>query len=119
MVSGGITPTPTYDGNGNQKTATPATLTWNALNQPITVNSTTATYDALGRMVEEIGDMIPISTPQKIFSRVLQFNSRKRAQLNHGSQNTDQDAPTTSIGNPPGSDSLHSPHPSPTFAAPR
>jgi len=84
MVSGGITPTPTYDGNGNQKTATPATLTWNALNQPITVNSTSATYDALGRMVEEIGDMIPISTPQKIFSRVLQFNSRKRAQLNHG-----------------------------------
>ena len=33
---------------------------------------------------EEIGDMIPISTPQKIFSRVLQFNSRTRAQLNHG-----------------------------------
>jgi len=33
-------------------TATPATLTWNALAQPVTVNSTTATYDALGRMVE-------------------------------------------------------------------
>ncbi|MGA9669721.1 MAG: RHS repeat-associated core domain-containing protein, partial [Terracidiphilus sp.] len=29
------------------------TLTWNALNQPISVNSTTATYDALGRMVEK------------------------------------------------------------------
>ena len=53
MVSGGITPTPTYDGNGNQTSAIPATLTWNALNQPITVNSTTATYDALGRMVEK------------------------------------------------------------------
>ncbi|HVC45882.1 MAG TPA: RHS repeat-associated core domain-containing protein [Terracidiphilus sp.] len=33
-------------------TSTPATLTWDALNQPATVNSTTATYDALGRMVE-------------------------------------------------------------------
>jgi len=53
QVSSGITPAPTYDANGNQKTATPATLTWNALNQPITVNSTTATYDALGRMVEK------------------------------------------------------------------
>ena len=53
MVSGGITPTPTYDANGNQTSATPATLTWNALNQPITVNSTSATYDALGRMVEK------------------------------------------------------------------
>jgi len=53
MVSGGITPTPTYDANGNQTSAIPATLTWNALNQPITVNSTTATYDALGRMVEK------------------------------------------------------------------
>jgi len=53
MVSGGITPTPTCDGNGNQTSAIPATLTWNALNQPITVNSTSATYDALGRMVEK------------------------------------------------------------------
>jgi RHS repeat-associated protein len=33
-------------------TSTPATLTWDAFNQPATVNSTTATYDALGRMVE-------------------------------------------------------------------
>ncbi|MGA9672289.1 MAG: hypothetical protein WBQ94_23955, partial [Terracidiphilus sp.] len=40
QVSGGITPTPTYDANGNQTTSTPATLTWNALNQPISVNST-------------------------------------------------------------------------------
>ena len=46
MVSSGITPTPTYDANGNQTSATPATLTWNALNLPISVNSTTATYDA-------------------------------------------------------------------------
>ncbi|MGA9670305.1 MAG: hypothetical protein WBQ94_13925, partial [Terracidiphilus sp.] len=53
QVSGGITPAPTYDANGNQTTSTPATLTWNALNQPISVNSTTATYDALGRMVEK------------------------------------------------------------------
>jgi len=34
-------------------TSTPASLTWNALNLPISVNSTTATYDALGRMVEK------------------------------------------------------------------
>ena len=53
QVSGGITPAPAYDANGNQLTSTPATLTWNALNQPISVNSTTATYDALGRMVEK------------------------------------------------------------------
>jgi len=49
QVSGG----PSYDANGNQLTSTPATLTWNALNQPISVNSTSATYDALGRMVEK------------------------------------------------------------------
>jgi RHS repeat-associated protein len=49
QVSGG----PSYDANGNQLTSTPATLTWNALNLPISVNSTTATYDALGRMVEK------------------------------------------------------------------
>jgi RHS repeat-associated protein len=53
QVSSGVTPTPTYDANGNQLTSTPATLTWNALNLPITVNSTTATYDAMGRMVEK------------------------------------------------------------------
>jgi RHS repeat-associated protein len=41
------------ESGGNQLTSTPANLTWNALNQPITVNSTTATYDALGRMVEK------------------------------------------------------------------
>jgi RHS repeat-associated protein len=33
-------------------TSTPAALTWNAWNVPVSVNSTTATYDALGRMVE-------------------------------------------------------------------
>ncbi len=49
QVSGG----PSYDANGNQLTSTPANLTWNALNLPISVNSTTATYDALGRMVEK------------------------------------------------------------------
>jgi RHS repeat-associated protein len=48
-----LSPLPTYDANGNQLTSTPATLTWNALNLPISVNSTTATYDALGRMVEK------------------------------------------------------------------
>jgi RHS repeat-associated protein len=41
------------ESGGNQLTSTPANLTWNALNQPITVNSTGATYDALGRMVEK------------------------------------------------------------------
>ncbi len=46
------TPVPSYDKNGNELTSTPATLTWDALNQPATVNSTSATYDALGRMVE-------------------------------------------------------------------
>jgi len=57
QVSSGITPTPAYDKNGNQLTSTPATLTWNALNQPITVDTSSvnssATYDALGRMVEK------------------------------------------------------------------
>jgi RHS repeat-associated protein len=53
QVSSGVSPAPSYDGNGNQLTSTPATLTWNALNLPISVNSTTATYDALGRMVEK------------------------------------------------------------------
>jgi RHS repeat-associated protein len=54
QVSSGISPAPTYDANGNQLTSTPATLTWNAWNVPISVNSTTATYDALGRMVEKV-----------------------------------------------------------------
>ena len=57
QVSSGITPAPTYDGNGNQKTAMPATLTWNALNQPVSIiagtTTSSATYDALGRMVEK------------------------------------------------------------------
>ena len=52
QVSTGVTAT--YDANGNQlTTTTPTYLTWNALNVPIQVNSTTATYDALGRMVEK------------------------------------------------------------------
>jgi YD repeat-containing protein len=55
QVSSGVSPAPSYDANGNQLTSTPATLTWNALNLPISVNSTTATYDALGRMVEISG----------------------------------------------------------------
>ena len=47
-------PSPTYDLNGNQKnlTATGESISWNALNQPISMNGVTATYDALGRMVE-------------------------------------------------------------------
>ena len=53
QVSGG----PGYDANGNQLQLTSSipwtSLTWNALNQPISVSSTTATYDALGRMVEK------------------------------------------------------------------
>jgi RHS repeat-associated protein len=43
---------PNYDANGNQLNSTGAQLTWNAAAQPITVNGTTASYDALGRMVE-------------------------------------------------------------------
>jgi RHS repeat-associated protein len=54
QVSSGISPLPSYDANGNQLTSTPATLSWNAWNVPISVNSTTATYDALGRMVEKV-----------------------------------------------------------------
>jgi len=56
-VSSGITPTPAYDKNGNQLTSTPATLTWNALNQPVSIDtssaSSSAVYDALGRMVQK------------------------------------------------------------------
>lgn len=33
-------------------TATSGTISWNALAQPVKINSTNATYDALGRMVE-------------------------------------------------------------------
>ena len=56
-MSSGITPTPAYDKNGNQLTSTPATLTWNALNQPVSIDtssaSSSAVYDALGRMVQK------------------------------------------------------------------
>jgi len=54
QVSSGITPAPVYDLNGNQKnlTATGESISWNAQNQPISMNGVTATYDALGRMVE-------------------------------------------------------------------
>lgn len=54
QVSSGIVPTPQYDANGNQLTSTPANLSWNAWNVPISVNGTAATYDALGRMVEKV-----------------------------------------------------------------
>ena len=53
QVTGGISPVPTYDKNGNQLMSTPATLAWNAWNVPISVNGTPVTYDALGRMVEK------------------------------------------------------------------
>ena len=45
---------PVYDSNGNQQnlTATGESISWTALNQPISMNGVTATYDALGRMVE-------------------------------------------------------------------
>lgn len=42
----------TYDANGNQTQNTWAIFAWNAANQPVTVNGISATYDALGRMVE-------------------------------------------------------------------
>jgi len=50
----GISPSPTYDLNGNQRnlTATGESISWDALNQPISMNGVAATYDALGRMVE-------------------------------------------------------------------
>lgn len=56
QVSGGFSPAPQYDSNGNQLnlTAAPASLSWNAWNVPININGTTATYDALGRMVEKV-----------------------------------------------------------------
>ena len=53
----------------------------------------------------------------KLFSRDLQFNSRKGAQFNHGRQNTDRDSPTPSVSYPPGANESAVPHPSPTFAA--
>jgi RHS repeat-associated protein len=45
---------PSYDKNGNQTnlTAISASIAWNGANQPVTINGTTATYDAFGRMVE-------------------------------------------------------------------
>ena len=44
-------------------TSTPAaTLSWNALAQPVKVNSTAAIYDALGRMVEMGDSTVPSAT---------------------------------------------------------
>lgn len=56
QVSSGITPTPQYDLNGNQVnlTAVPAPITWNAWNVPVTISGSSATYDAMGRMVEKV-----------------------------------------------------------------
>jgi len=62
QVSGNISPLPNYDANGNQLTSTGASLTWNALAQPISVNGTAANYDALGRMVETGASSVPSAT---------------------------------------------------------
>jgi len=51
-ISSGVTAT--YDSNGNQTQNTWATFAWNAAGQPVTVNGISATYDALGRMVETV-----------------------------------------------------------------
>jgi len=42
-----------YDANGNLLNDTFHAYTWNADNHPITIDSTTLTYDALGRMIEK------------------------------------------------------------------
>ena len=43
----------TYDSNGNVKTDTFHTYTWNQDNHPMSVDGITTTYDAFGRMVEK------------------------------------------------------------------
>ena len=46
-------PEATYDQNGNQtENAADYIFSWNAYGQPVTLNGVSATYDALGRMVE-------------------------------------------------------------------
>jgi RHS repeat-associated protein len=62
VLPGTISPSPAYDAVGNQLNSTGATLTWNAAAQPITVNGTTANYDALGRMVETGATSVPSAT---------------------------------------------------------
>ncbi len=42
-----------YDANGELLTDNLNTYSWNVYSNPVTVNSTTLTYDALGRMVEQ------------------------------------------------------------------
>ncbi len=45
--------TPTYDANGNLTYDSLHSYTWDAENKPITIDSVSLTYDALGRMVEQ------------------------------------------------------------------
>ncbi|HET7206728.1 MAG TPA: RHS repeat-associated core domain-containing protein [Terriglobales bacterium] len=45
--------TPVYDSNGNLTSDSLHTYAWDSDNHPTTIDSVTATYDALGRMVEQ------------------------------------------------------------------
>ncbi|MDP9262810.1 MAG: RHS repeat-associated core domain-containing protein, partial [Acidobacteriota bacterium] len=45
--------TPTYDANGNLLNDSLHTYTWDAEGRPVTVDSVSLTYDALGRMAEQ------------------------------------------------------------------
>ncbi len=45
--------TPTYDSNGNVTNDFLHMYTWDAVGRPVTIDTVTATYDALGRMVEQ------------------------------------------------------------------
>ena len=45
--------TPMYDSNGNLTSDSSHTYAWDSDNHPTTIDSVTATYDALGRMVEQ------------------------------------------------------------------
>jgi RHS repeat-associated protein len=45
--------TPTYDGNGNVTNDFLHTYAWDAAGRPVTIDGVGATYDAIGRMVEQ------------------------------------------------------------------
>jgi RHS repeat-associated protein len=45
--------TPTYDANGNVLTDSLHTYAWDSAGRPVTIDSVSLTYDALGRMVEQ------------------------------------------------------------------
>jgi RHS repeat-associated protein len=45
--------TPTYDANGNTLTDPAHTYSWDSAGKPVSIDSVSLTYDALGRMVEQ------------------------------------------------------------------